>query len=52
MVWFKNIKNIHGLVNIVKDWKKTFIVDRMTQYMLTKAFIYIEVPRQRWILLL
>ena len=24
MVWFKNIKNIHGLVNIVKDWKKSF----------------------------
>lgn len=38
---------MHGVVSIDKDKKNTLIVDKMTQYVLIKAGIYIVVPQQK-----
>ena len=36
---------------LTKTEKNTFFVGGMTQYMLTKACVYIVAPQQKWILL-
>ena len=43
------IKSISGLLNTNKDKKNTFVVGRMTQYMLIRACIYIVVPQQKYL---
>ena len=42
MVWFKNIKNIHGLVNIVKDWKKLLLLTGWHNICLQKLLLTLK----------
>ena len=45
----KKSKYIHGLMNVDENIKNTFFVGRMMQCMLVKAFIYVVVAQQKWI---
>ena len=45
----KRSKYIHGLMNVDENIKNTFFVGTMTQCMLVKAFIYVVVAQQKWI---